>query len=408
MTWPVTVMIYMNKTLLFLRNYILRGPLQASLIAYISFVLSLSAYAELQPISDSEMSDVTGQAFISVDNYNYAGHEFTRINLGLDIETQINVDTLEMGTYHRWENHPTNASLNGTMCPTCDGSEVGLEKQPSDILVDNFSLGHIDSDTGEISPFKITDPFIEFAKDEEGETTGFRLGFGKSKGWLSGDIKSLTGNVDIAIKDTAAGLGKVAPDCSEGFSCILGFLLKGLGPVILGESELGSDALLVNSDGQPDSIRGSMVGMQSGSALTVDAHGELNFIDKFLLDAMILLTPGRYDASRNGDIIKFHSSGCDILTINLCFPLEDFGSFEIGRDKPEGTDGFFISAQTETVKWAQTFESGPGSNVTTGQITGVGSFFNIPNDGIVVNLEEALRGIDRQRTEYIDRGVGLF
>jgi len=401
---------YVNKTRYFLRNSILRGLLAGYLVVLVCVVLSFSAFAELQPISDSEMSNVTGQALISIDKYQYAGHDFTRINLGLDIETQINIDTLEMGTYHRWENHPSNPGLNGTMCATCTGAEAGLEAQGSDIKIDNFALGSIDPGTGEIQPFSITDPFIELAFDESGAASGFRVGFGKAKGWLSGDIRSLTGNVDISIQDTARGLAETQPNCSlsGAWSCLLGGLLGALGPTLLGDAPLGSDALLVDSEGQPDPIRATMLGMQSGSALTVDSKGELGFFDGFLVNTLIFLTPSKYNASRNGDIIKFHSSGCDILTINLCFPLTNFKSFELGRDKPEGTDGFFISAQTEAVEWAQTFQDGPGSAVTSGQATGLGSYFNLPNNGIVVNLDEALNGIPRLRTEYIDRGHGLF
>lgn len=398
-------MYHINKKIFFLTKL-----LRVAMACLTCTALSSYSYAELTPISDSEMSNVTGQATVSIDKYAYAGHDFTRINLGLDIETQINIDTLEMGTYHRWENHPSTPSLNGTMCATCTGAEAGLEAQGSDIKIDNFSLGSIDPGTGEIQPFSITDPFIEIAYDDAGAASGFRVGFGKAKGWLSGDIRSLTGNVDISIQDTARGLGETQSNCSlsGAYSCLLGGLLGALGPTLLGEAPLQSDALLVNAEGEPDPIRATMLGMQSGSALTVDSKGELGFFDGLLVRALVVLTPGRYNASMNGDIIKFHSSGCDILTINLCFPLTNFKSFELGRDKPEGTDGFFISAQTEAVEWAQTFQNGPGSTVTSGQATGLGSYFNLPNNGIVVNLDEALNGIPRLRTEYIDRGHGLF
>ena len=64
-----------------------------------------SAFADLQPISDSDMSEVTGQAFISVDRQ-YQPDEtdntsYTRVNLGMDIDIQTNVDVLELGRYER-------------------------------------------------------------------------------------------------------------------------------------------------------------------------------------------------------------------------------------------------------------------------------------------------------------------
>lgn len=370
---------------------------------------SAAARAELKWLSDNELSDVTGQAFIRLDDYAHDNHRFTRVNLGLDVDIQTNIDSLQLGTYHRWEKHPTNPALNGTMCQTCNGTEVGLEKKASDIHIDNFSLGYIDKRTDEIHPFRILDPYLEFAFDENGDASGVRLGFGKAKGWLSGDILSLTGNLDISIEDTAAGLAYAGPNCSSGaYSCLLGYLLKGLGPVLLGDSKIQSDALLVNAQGQPDPIRGSMVGMLSGTPLTVDATGELNWFDKIAIDLMIALTPSRYQASRQGDIIQFYSSGCDILTIELCFPLSNFGSFEIGRGQEEGTEGFFMSAQKHDIRWAQTFDGNDRDKVTSDQLTGLGAFLNIPNNGVVVNIQEALKGIDRQRTEYVDRGRGLF
>lgn len=360
--------------------------------------------ADLASLSDTQMSQVTGQAIMSVDNYQYDNTDFVRINLNVNIETQLNIDKLELGRYYRWEN--------GDACLDCNGTETGLEKMPADIMVDNFSLGHINKSTKAIDPFKINDPFLEFSFDAAGTPTGVRLGFGKSKGWLSGDIQALTGNIDIAINDTARGLAELSPNCSSGdFSCLLGFMMKYLGGPILQDSPLKADALLVNSKGELDPVRGQMVGMESGTPLIVDGSGELNFFEKFLLDVLIGLTPSRYNASRNGDIVTFNSSGCDILTVAVCFPLSNFGSFEIGRDNPAGVEGLFISFQNshDVIKWAQTFKDGiTGTEVLSFQETGFGGFFNIPNDGVQVNLQEAMNGIHRQRTEYIDRGKGLF
>lgn len=367
-------------------------------------LLSCSVHSALQELPDGQLSAITGQAIVSVDNYSYGNNDFVRINMGMDIETQINIDKLELGRYYRWEN--------GDACLECDGSEPGLEAMPADIMVDNFALGHIDKATNRVDPFKIKDPFLEFSFDETGAATGIRIGFGKSKGWLSGDIQALTGNIDIGIKDTAQGLGQLAPSCSSGdFSCLLGFMMKYLGGPILQDSPLEAQAYLIDARGQLDPVRGTMVGMESGTPLVVDGSGELNFFEKFLLDVLIGLTPSRYDASRNGDIVTFNSSGCDILTVSVCFPLSNFGSFEIGRDDPVGADGLFISFQNsqDVIKWAQTFKDGiTGTEVETFQATGFGGFFNIPNNGVQVNLQEAMNGIPRHRTEYIDRGKGLF
>ncbi|MCG8609601.1 MAG: hypothetical protein MI864_03615, partial [Pseudomonadales bacterium] len=164
------------------------------------------------------MSNVTGQAFFSVDSYDYDGTDFMRVNLGIEIETLLDIGELEVGRYHRWEN--------GDPCLECDGTEAGLERHPADLMLKNFSLGQINGDTDEIDPFYLKDPFLEFALDDQGTPIGVRLGFANAKGWLSGNITSLTGNIDIAIKDTAYGLSQMAPDCSAGaYECFLGLLL---------------------------------------------------------------------------------------------------------------------------------------------------------------------------------------
>ena len=73
------------------------------------------------------MSEVTGQAFLSVDrNYHpdpSKNTAYTRVNLGMDIEIQTNVDVLEIGRYER------------------DGEKSGT----SDVLIENFGLGYINN-----------------------------------------------------------------------------------------------------------------------------------------------------------------------------------------------------------------------------------------------------------------------
>ncbi|SHK37158.1 hypothetical protein SAMN05216369_1730 [Marinobacter antarcticus] len=67
--------------------------------ALIMFCLGMApvARAELQPISESAMGDVTGQAFLQVENITGATHEFTRMTLSMDVETRVNIDDARMG-----------------------------------------------------------------------------------------------------------------------------------------------------------------------------------------------------------------------------------------------------------------------------------------------------------------------
>jgi len=92
--------------------------------------------AQLIPIEEGELSEMTGQAFMNIDRSAANGLDFTKLTLGLDVKTSLNSDLLELGNYTR------------------DGTPG------SDIKINDFALGSIDSN-GKIVPFEIKDPFIE-------------------------------------------------------------------------------------------------------------------------------------------------------------------------------------------------------------------------------------------------------
>lgn len=146
--------------------------------------LSLAANAELKPISDEEMSEVQGQALMTVENIDAVDHNFTRVTMGLDVKTRLNVD---------------NAILGG-------------DSSGSDIDVSDLALGHyvrddtriqIDGQTynvDDIVRFQGAQPYFEMA-ERDGQLAGFRMGFGEARGTLSGDFASFSGNLGIKIND---------------------------------------------------------------------------------------------------------------------------------------------------------------------------------------------------------------
>lgn len=335
------------------------------------------AYAELKPIGDDEMSNVSGQAFYSVDQYDFDARHYLRLSLGYDIETQFNTDEIKLGEYHRWEN--------GDPCSTCTGTEPGLEQQPADIWIENFSLGTVAEtsgiqmdgkhyEAGEIVPFYFKDPFLEIAK-ENNELIGVRVGFAESRGILSGNILSMTGNIEVQIEDTAESL-RDAPGAP---------LWLRLGGAILGQTPISSQAELLtaptnddyNTGGIPDPVRATWIGMPAGSDFHID------------------IWPG-YDIA---------TTGCNLFGIATCFPLTQYQSLNVGQKQADNTylptDGLFISFQSKSVNWKD-LETNNVTNTTPG------SFLNIPTGGLELTLDEALLGLPRQRTEYIDRGNGLF
>jgi len=142
------------------------------------------ALAELEPISDKEMSEVQGQALMTVNNVDDGTHSFTRVTMGMDVKTRLNVD---------------NAIIGG------DGTGADLD-------VTDLALGHyvrddtrvqIDGQTynvDDIVRFQGAQPYFELAKNGN-DLAGFRMGFGEARGTLSGDFASFSGNLGIKIDD---------------------------------------------------------------------------------------------------------------------------------------------------------------------------------------------------------------
>lgn len=396
--------------------------LQALIVAIVS--LPVSAEAGLQPISDEQMSDVTGQAFLSVDRQYHPDPDnttsYTRVNLGMDIEIQTNVDVLELGRYER------------------EGEKAGS----SDVLIRDFALGYINNQAyyqrnpkaarqyrpdgssyneNEIVPFMIDNPFFEFAFDEAtNEVVGVRLGFGHAMGVLSGKIETLTGNVNVDIIDRGEGL-RDASSSGNFFDQLIVLLT----PLLEGGSPLATKAQLVYGDdndprvGELDPIRAEYIGIPNGEKFVLENAGSFTrWSVKNLIgwgsSSEIEVPNCSFFSCGSGDIYVY-ADGCRVLGIDACFDLDIYNSFPIGQvEEVNGerrltgpADGAFISFQTKDLDWLKDVKK---SDLTVEDFIRAtsGAFFNIPNGATEVNLNEALNGTDRYRTEYIDRGRGLF
>ncbi|WP_228151306.1 hypothetical protein [Tamilnaduibacter salinus] len=370
------------------------------------------------------MSDVTGQAFLSVDRYQHPDAnretEYTRVNLGMDIELQTNVNTLELGRYER----------------------AGEDPGTSDVLIDDFGLGYIHNQEffdnnpnvtrqrkpdgssyseDEIVPFTMTDPFLEFAFDENtDEVTGVRLGFGDAMGILSGDIRNLTGDVNVNIKATGEDL-----ETAESEGDLIDNVLVGLAPLLLSNNAIRSKAKLVYGPeeanaGDLDPVRATHAGVPNGEAFTVEdvPGGTLTLINaasllggssEFEIDANCFL-----GICGSGDI-SFIAQNCQVLGITACFPLTNFQSLPVGEVTEEGDEryltgpeqGLFLSFQTRELDWLEDVSKSNPSAEDFLRAT-AGGYINIPNGAVEFSLYDALDGIPRYRSEYIDRGQGLF
>ena len=140
------------------------------------------AVAELKPISDAEMSEVQGQALMTVDNIEGGTHSFTRVTMGMDVKTRLNVDNAIVG-----------------------GDAAGADLNVSDLALGHYvrdeNRTQIDGQTynvDDVVRFQGAQPYFELAR-RDGELSGFRMGFGEARGTLSGNFASFSGNLGIKI-----------------------------------------------------------------------------------------------------------------------------------------------------------------------------------------------------------------
>lgn len=271
-----------------------------------------AAHAEMEPMSDQEMGDVTGQSMLALDVTESGDMDFTRYTMGLEADFQMNMEELAVGE-----------TTSGT-----------------DIAVNNLSFGHIarqsgqqfdgsSYDAGDIVPFIGRDPYLELADDQNGDVVGFRVGFTESRGTLSGNISSLTGRLGLELEDSSGNV---------------------------------QQGQLLDGSGNATSQRATYYGLAD-------------------------------------------SANCD--TGADCAALSAFETLEIGEYGGDGnpadfTNDFFISFQNQAVEWDT-----PGADGSVQADAGV--FMNIPT-AMRVKLQELTKDVvsPRARTEYIDRGEGLF
>ncbi|MFE8073496.1 hypothetical protein QQM79_20795 [Marinobacteraceae bacterium S3BR75-40.1] len=393
--------------------------------------VTTGAHAELKAMDDAAMSEVTGQAFVSIDRQYHPSVDnstsYTRINLGMDIEIQSNADVLELGRYER------------------DDSATGGENEKagtSDVLVKNFGLGYIQNSDyysdhpdaprmlkpngqpyseGEIVPFQIKDPFIEFAYDEDSnEVVGVRIGYGEAKGILSGNIETLTGNVNVDIIDHGEGLSNADSDGN-----LFDQLIVLLTPLLEGSSPLSTKAKLVKGDdndpdvGSLDPVRAEHIGIPDGEKFTLEgASAFTRWSVKNLIgwgSSSEIEVPNCSLFNCPGGDIYVYAKDCRVLGIDSCFDLDIYESFPIGEVEEINGDryitdpkkGMFLSFQTKDLDWLGDVEKENPVAADFIRAT-AGGFFNVPNGATEVNLNEALNGVQRYRSEYIDRGKGLF
>jgi hypothetical protein len=326
-------------------------------------LLSTAAQARMQELEDSELSDITGQAFINLSTDSANGLNFTRINFGMDVAAQLNIKKLQLGLYPR----------------------AGEAANTADIDINNFALGSVNDATGQVNPFMIKNPYLELAYSGN-RVVGVRVGFGEAQGYLSGDISRITGNIAVDLYGKGSYL---ATQMSCPWYDLICLSARSLVGGAYANSDFSAQAQLVDSGGNADPVRATMIGMVDGQRLSIPSGSGF---DNFLLSL-------------------FTSQDCSLLSTQTCFPLANYGSFPIGKldtntqQFTNAAKGVFLSMQSQNVQWRDQQDA---SKFITAL---AGAFMNIPRnaDGtaaINTSFQEAFNGIPRQDTCFgaADRG----
>jgi hypothetical protein len=154
-------------------------------LAALGLFLCGTASAQMKPMSDTELSTVTGQGLFTVSNSSYSGFDFTRIGLDADVTLNANLSNLRLGQY-------AYAQRNGT---------------GADIDIGTLNFGRSDG-TAANRLVQITNPYFEFVYQNDvssgqRQIVGMRLGFDGIAGDIGTKIASLSGSV--LINGGAAG-----------------------------------------------------------------------------------------------------------------------------------------------------------------------------------------------------------
>lgn len=344
-------------------------------------LLSASASAELRPLDDGELSAVAGQGLINLDALTYGGYEYTRLNIGGDMKLLTNIDKLRLGNFAR----------TGSSNPSNLGT---VSNQAADIAIDSFALGRVDnagSANAQIVPFEIRDPYIELAFKNNGngvrEIAGVRLGFGRARGDLSGDIHSLTGTMEGYINGPASIALEYYKQHELSGPCL--FDSKCLALSVAGDAELYSKVQLVKEgsgdvtqNGVPIN-RATQIGVANGESFQTD--------NAFLKDLLPLL------ATQGGD--------CKASGLPACFPLLNYKSIFVGDRLNSnlatgGAQGIFFSVQGQNVPWQDLADKSKFIQTQAGAFANFAKYTDGNKDiyPFAVALYDALRGTARVDT----------
>ena len=151
----------------------------AAVLAAAALCASASARAQGMRLGDAQLSEVWGQALLSLTNTNLDGLDFTRITLGADVKLSANFTNVRLGEYSYTARNATGADI-----------DIGL-----------LRFGRSDGTEAQ-RMVAITDPYLEFVYKNVGnastrEVVGMRFGFGGIQGDLGVQLNAISGSLRI-------------------------------------------------------------------------------------------------------------------------------------------------------------------------------------------------------------------
>jgi hypothetical protein len=148
-------------------------------LAVSSMVFASMAFAQLQPMTDSDMSNARGQGLIDLYNSSSGGFDFSRISFGADINLNANFRNVRWGEYNYLARNGTGA----------------------DIDIPALQFGRSDG-TDAQRLVQITNPYFEVIYRNSGnaatrEIVGMRFGFDSIAGDIGLKLATLSGSMRI-------------------------------------------------------------------------------------------------------------------------------------------------------------------------------------------------------------------
>ena len=141
---------------------------------------TLTASAQMQPLSEEELSNTRGQGLVALTNTSLGGYDFSKVALDADITLSANLRNMRLGEY-------TYGARNGT---------------GADIDIGLLQFGRSDGTEAQ-RLVHISNPYFEFvyknaADGASREVIGMRFGFEGISGDIGLKINSLSGSMKVS------------------------------------------------------------------------------------------------------------------------------------------------------------------------------------------------------------------